>query len=138
MLVGQLLALVQGRAVAQAQSLNDTPDPSVAHHFTGNEVPPEAETTAVADGESGTAITLATPGGGLLTLELARTLRPAGPEPVPLRAGRVVMSWRAGGGRTGARLALPSRRCSTGRAEAAVRRRPTPARFRPKAQLGPG
>ncbi|WP_327358622.1 maltokinase N-terminal cap-like domain-containing protein [Streptomyces sp. NBC_01304] len=73
-LVGQLLDLLQGRTVAQAQSVNDTPDPSVAHHFTGAALPPGTVASAVSDSEHGSTITLDVAAGGAPTLQVARFL----------------------------------------------------------------
>ncbi|HEY2314588.1 MAG TPA: 1,4-alpha-glucan branching protein [Streptosporangiaceae bacterium] len=39
-LTAQLIALLQGAADAQAQSVTDTPDPSVVRHFTGTDLSP--------------------------------------------------------------------------------------------------
>ncbi|MDG4857955.1 1,4-alpha-glucan branching protein [Streptomyces sp. T-3] len=96
-LVGQLLALLQGRAVAQAQSVNDTPDPSVAHHFTGSALPPETRATAVADKEHGTEVALDASTGGAFTLEVTRLLGPEANSPlapVEEARGHVVAGWR--------------------------------------------
>ena len=53
-LVAQLLALVQGRTEAQAQSTTDTPDPSVTRSFTGTAVAAPIGKAAVANGPEGT------------------------------------------------------------------------------------
>jgi hypothetical protein len=59
-LVAQLLALVQGHATAQAQSVSDTPDPTVRSSpvLAGAALPPSA-TTVAADGPDGTLLRIA-------------------------------------------------------------------------------
>ncbi|MEU6226990.1 1,4-alpha-glucan branching protein [Streptomyces sp. NPDC047042] len=58
--VGQLLALAQGRAEAQAQSVSDAPDPSVTGRFTGAGVSTEVASLAVTDGVDGTDVVVET------------------------------------------------------------------------------
>ncbi|WNI23291.1 maltokinase N-terminal cap-like domain-containing protein [Streptomyces sp. ITFR-16] len=70
-LVAQLLALIEGRAQAQAQSVSDTPDRDIARSYAGTG--PLPGTATATDDPEGTA--LATPDGGLL--RLSRALRPA-------------------------------------------------------------
>jgi hypothetical protein len=70
-LVAQLLALIEGRAQAQAQSVNDTPDRDVIRSYAGDAPAPSAALT-VADTEEGTELSL--PQGA--TLRLHRVLRP--------------------------------------------------------------
>jgi Maltokinase N-terminal cap domain len=53
-LVGQLVALVQGRAEPQAQSLSDTADPTVTCVPVAGEVPLAVESAVAANGPSGT------------------------------------------------------------------------------------
>ncbi|WP_330288155.1 maltokinase N-terminal cap-like domain-containing protein [Streptomyces sp. NBC_00576] len=71
--VGQLLAFLQGRAEAQAQGLSDTPDPTVTGYFTGAGVSAEVASVAVTDGQHGTAVVVETVAGSL-TLQVTRTL----------------------------------------------------------------
>ncbi|KOU69170.1 1,4-alpha-glucan branching protein [Streptomyces sp. MMG1533] len=71
-LVAQLLAMIEGRAQAQAQSVNDTPDHDVIRSCTGD-VPAPSAVLAVADDEEGTELSF--PQGA--TLRLQRVLRPA-------------------------------------------------------------
>lgn len=66
-LTDQLLALLRGSAVAQAQDASDTPDPSVIVHFDGADIRPTAQTF------SGTDLA-AEPG---LTVRIVRELQPA-------------------------------------------------------------
>ncbi|WP_371662259.1 1,4-alpha-glucan branching protein [Streptomyces sp. NBC_00280] len=80
-LVGQLLALLQGRAEAQAQSVSGTPDPSVTGCFTGAGVSAGVASVAVTDGEYGTVVVVETvaagssePGSAALTLQVTRVL----------------------------------------------------------------
>ncbi|MBW5483284.1 maltokinase N-terminal cap-like domain-containing protein [Streptomyces bambusae] len=78
-LVAQLLALLQGKAEAQHQSLSDTPDPSVAAHFTGPALPEPAAARAVVDGPDGTRLAVEPAEGGPLALTVSRVLRAQGP-----------------------------------------------------------
>ncbi|NEA62464.1 1,4-alpha-glucan branching protein [Streptomyces sp. SID12488] len=83
--VGQLLALLQGRAEAQAQGVSDTPDPSVTGCFTGAGVSAEVASVAVTDGEHGTVVVVETvtagsgEPGSALTLQVTRVLPPEQP-----------------------------------------------------------
>ncbi|MFG3510533.1 1,4-alpha-glucan branching protein [Streptomyces sp. NPDC047821] len=90
-LVAQLLALIEGRAEAQDQSVSDLPDREVSASYTG-EGPLSTDVTAT-DDEDGTA--LAMPDG--TTLRLHRVLRPARDAeegPLPQGAiGRVTGCW---------------------------------------------
>ncbi|MCM2579996.1 maltokinase N-terminal cap-like domain-containing protein [Streptomyces meridianus] len=109
-LVAQLLALLQGRAEPQAQSMTDTRDPSVTACFAGPGFPADARPTTVADGSQGTRIVVeadAASGVGTgsarrLTIEVARVLRP---DPQTSRAdvspsgGHVTAGWRTPDGR---------------------------------------
>ncbi|MET9851207.1 maltokinase N-terminal cap-like domain-containing protein [Streptomyces ossamyceticus] len=79
-LVTELLALFEGRAQAQAQSLTDTPDHEIARSYTGSAPLPPAPAAPCAednknneDATDATSIAVA-PG---LTLRLHRVLRPA-------------------------------------------------------------
>ncbi|AWZ07341.1 MULTISPECIES: 1,4-alpha-glucan branching protein [unclassified Streptomyces] len=73
-LVGQLLALLQGRAVAQDQCDSDVPDPSVTALFDGPEIPAPlpGERPEVRDTARGTDVVVA----GARVLGLTRLLRP--------------------------------------------------------------
>ncbi|MET9696391.1 1,4-alpha-glucan branching protein [Streptomyces sp. NPDC006529] len=77
--VDRLLALIQGRAQAQHQSVSNTPEPSVTAVYAGPEVAefPADELPLVADGPGGTEVLL--PGGA--RLEVTRVLRPADAAP---------------------------------------------------------
>ncbi|MEU5715254.1 1,4-alpha-glucan branching protein [Streptomyces sp. NPDC020403] len=59
-LAAQLLALFVGRAQPQAQSLTDTPDPTVAVHSAGAGHPAAITSSTVRDGKHGTDIVLRT------------------------------------------------------------------------------
>ncbi|MEV0324355.1 1,4-alpha-glucan branching protein [Streptomyces sp. NPDC050658] len=93
-LVGQLLALAEGRAQAQDQNVSDAPDREVAVSYAG-EGPLTPEVTAT-DDQEGTLLRLADPHG--TALRLHRTLRPA-PDGRPLppqgAIGHVTGAWNA-------------------------------------------
>ena len=72
--VAQLLAFAQGRAEAQAQSVSNTPDPSVTGHFAGPGLPADSAPGVVTDGPDGTTASLAPEP---LALQVTRVLRPA-------------------------------------------------------------
>ena len=70
-LVRQLIALLNGQVLAQAQRVSDTPDPSVTARLAGSPIPvPTA--LAVTDGADGTAIAI----GSGPVLRVARALAP--------------------------------------------------------------
>ncbi|MER6284620.1 maltokinase N-terminal cap-like domain-containing protein [Streptomyces sviceus] len=82
----ELLALFEGRAQAQAQSLTDTPDHEVTHSYTGPGLPTgPGEVTEDRDGTG-----LALPDGTILRLH--RRPRPTAPEGA---AGQVSGAWDA-------------------------------------------
>jgi hypothetical protein len=88
-LLAALLALIEGRAQAQAQSLTDTPDHEVTHSYTGPALPSgPAEVTEDQDGTE-----LALPDGTVLRLH--RRPRPTAPEGT---AGHVSGAWNASDG----------------------------------------
>lgn len=93
-LLTQLLALLQGRAEPQAQSVSHTPDPSVTGHFDGEGFAPEVESADV--GPHGTDLTVRT-AEGRLTLEIVRVLRDG---PADGARGHVTAGWRSPGGGT--------------------------------------
>ncbi|MFI0781081.1 1,4-alpha-glucan branching protein [Streptomyces sp. NPDC021212] len=84
-LVAQLLALLQGRAEPQMQSVSDTPDPSVT--VQAADVPDAVGTVSVTNGPDGTRLAL-----GQLTLDVTRVLEPAGR--APEAEGHVTATWR--------------------------------------------
>jgi hypothetical protein len=91
-LVTQLLALIAGRAEPQAQSVNDTPDPTVTGHFAeSGQLTPDASWT-VADGPHGTDLLVRT-GARQLRVRVNRVLRPEPAEnQQPL--GHVTANWQ--------------------------------------------
>ncbi|GAA4237151.1 hypothetical protein GCM10022254_48470 [Actinomadura meridiana] len=91
-LVGQFLALLQGRAEAQHQTESDTPAPSVTSHFTGAEISDMVALTAAEDARHGTDITVETAPGGPLTIGVTRVLRETQPGEV---AGHLTAGWRS-------------------------------------------
>ncbi|MFB7450027.1 1,4-alpha-glucan branching protein [Streptomyces sp. NPDC056194] len=96
-LVAELYALLAGRAEAQAQSVDSTPDPTVAASLapagTG------AELVGVTDGPDRTDVVVRETGAAApLTLRVRRVLRP-GEDGGPGR-GRVTAEWRLGDGTT--------------------------------------
>ncbi|OEU87178.1 1,4-alpha-glucan branching protein [Streptomyces abyssalis] len=83
-LVGQLIALIEGRAEAQAQSISDTPDPEVTRSGTGEEMHADLTAAPAAiDDQEGTELAVAHGG----TLRLHRILQPAPEDPPQLRQG---------------------------------------------------
>ncbi|MCX5193383.1 1,4-alpha-glucan branching protein [Streptomyces sp. NBC_00249] len=98
-LVAQLLALLAGRAVPQAQSETDTPDPTVEVRPEGPGVP--AGLTApgqVTDTAEGTAVAVGPAGQEpALTLTVVRALRPASAAGEDLR-GQVLAGWSGADG----------------------------------------
>ncbi|MGW1072474.1 maltokinase N-terminal cap-like domain-containing protein [Streptomyces sp. NPDC002537] len=87
-LVGQLLALIEGRAEAQMQSVDDTPDPDVVRSCTGGGF--AAADFMATDDQEGTALSVA-PGA---TLRLRRVLEPT-PALLPEGAiGHVGGAWQ--------------------------------------------
>ncbi|WP_406412951.1 1,4-alpha-glucan branching protein [Streptomyces halstedii] len=86
-LVAQVLALFQGRAEPQAQSVSDTPDPTVTVHASGT-LPAVSGTVAVQDGERGTG---SRPDAEGVTLSVTRVLRP---DTSAEGAARVEAGWR--------------------------------------------
>ncbi|MCX4782775.1 maltokinase N-terminal cap-like domain-containing protein [Streptomyces sp. NBC_01264] len=92
-LVGQLLALLQGRAVAQDQCDSGVSDPSVTPWFAGPELPADLPRGRpdVTDTARGTDVRL--PGAPVLTL--TRVLRPgdSGPQDTTAAAGGLTAGW---------------------------------------------
>ncbi|MEW2631898.1 1,4-alpha-glucan branching protein [Streptomyces sp. NPDC048389] len=89
--VARLLAFAQGRAEAQAQSVSNTPDPSVTGHFAGPGLPADIAPGPVADGPDGTTVPLVSEP---LTLRVTRVLRPADGNPSDTGArGHVTAAW---------------------------------------------
>jgi hypothetical protein len=109
-LVAQLLVLLQGRTVPQAQSATDTPDPSIMSHFTGVGFSTVVASTVVDDGQHGTAIVVETeeeagprgPSAGGVTIDVVRVLRPdpqdAHSDAAREARGHVVAEWRSDNG----------------------------------------
>ncbi|MEV5876423.1 1,4-alpha-glucan branching protein [Streptomyces sp. NPDC052101] len=92
-LVAELLSLIEGRAQAQAQSIDDTPDPEVVRSYTGAPFPLDGFTPEPADDQEGTR--LPAPHGTIL--QVHRVLNP-GPENPSLRPegaiGHVARGWQ--------------------------------------------
>ncbi|MEV4743247.1 1,4-alpha-glucan branching protein [Streptomyces sp. NPDC049555] len=94
-LTTQLLALVEGRVQAQAQSISDTLDHDVTRSFTGQDPAPAGFTTTAADDRDGTSVS--TSYGA--SLRLHRVLQPGPEAPLPEGAtGHVAGSWEAADG----------------------------------------
>ena len=91
-LVAQLLALIEGRAQAQDQSISDTPNRDVTRAYTGDGLAPADFSAAATDDHEGTE--LHSP--PHTTLRVHRVLRPA-PDGAPLLApdvtGHIAGSW---------------------------------------------
>ncbi|MFJ4844822.1 MULTISPECIES: 1,4-alpha-glucan branching protein [unclassified Streptomyces] len=100
-LVGQLAAFVRGEAEAQAQSVSDTPDPTVGRSWSGPASVPAPGPGTVADGPDGTTDVLLDGGAdGRLVLRVARALRPVA-DPGAAGSGglgHVDARWRLPGG----------------------------------------
>ncbi|QIQ06136.1 maltokinase N-terminal cap-like domain-containing protein [Streptomyces liangshanensis] len=91
-LVAQLLALVGGEAQAQAQSVNETPDPTVTAFFAGSGGLGAIRSTSVTDGTYSTRLLVRTDGDGpdtTLTVRVHRVLRP-GEGDAAARAGHAL------------------------------------------------
>ncbi|MER7949554.1 1,4-alpha-glucan branching protein [Streptomyces sp. NPDC096079] len=96
-LVAQLYALLAGRAEAQAQSVDDTPDPTVAASLAPAAA--GAELVRAADGSGHTDVLVHEAGAAApLTLRVRRVLR-SGEDGGPGR-GRIVAEWRLADGTT--------------------------------------
>jgi hypothetical protein len=94
-LVAELLALLQGRAEPQAQSLSDTPDPSVTVHFTGTGTAGGVLSADVTDGSDVTRLTVDTTAPARqLTVRVRRVLQPAATAPADA-SGHVTAGWRS-------------------------------------------
>jgi maltokinase-like protein len=108
-LVAELLALLQGRATPQAQSVSDTPDPSVTSHFTGEGVSTAVGSRVVANEPHGTDIAVETTAGPL-TIHVTRVLPPDDATGTTGEArGHVTAGWRSpDGGEHRARFAVLS------------------------------
>ncbi|WP_225094861.1 1,4-alpha-glucan branching protein [Streptomyces sp. CoH27] len=107
-LVAELLSLIEGRAQAQAQSINDTPDPEVVHSYSGAPFTLDGFTPEPADDAEGTRLPL--PHGTVLHVH--RVLAPV-PENPPLRPegalGHVARGWQAPDGSRPAALFMTLR-----------------------------
>ncbi len=101
-LVAQLVALIQGDAEPQAQSLSNTPDPTVTGiPVTGSSLTVTGPAAVVASGQCGTdlriGVTVASgAASGSLTVRVHRILRPAGSAAASGEAGQPCLSatWR--------------------------------------------
>ncbi|MER6129556.1 1,4-alpha-glucan branching protein [Streptomyces sp. NPDC001795] len=96
-LVAQLLELLQDRAEPQAQSLTDTPDPSVVVHFTGTGVAGGVLSTTVTNGPHDTRLTVDTAASAparRLVLQVKRVLQPGDTSPADA-SGHVTAGWRS-------------------------------------------
>lgn len=92
-LAGQLVALLAGRAVAQMQSVNDTPDPGVAAQLAGPAPSADPGLTKVADSPEATDIRLRSGASGEQVVRVNRVLLPGTAEPAGL--GYVTADWMA-------------------------------------------
>ncbi|TQJ74787.1 maltokinase N-terminal cap-like domain-containing protein [Streptomyces sp. SLBN-31] len=91
-LYAELLALIEGRAPAMAQSITDTADHEVAHSYTGTGLGALSWPVEITDDERGT--TLPAPGG--TTLRVHRVLDPTAPDTRPADAiGHVTGAWQS-------------------------------------------
>lgn len=104
-LVAQLVALVHGRAEAQAQSVSNTPDPTVIGQPVANGPVAAAGSVIAASGPAGTDLRVQTTGAdggrnGQLFLRIIRILRPGDGTAAFGEAGQPCLSatWRAADG----------------------------------------
>ena len=105
-LVGQLVALLQGRAQPQAQSVSDAADPTVTCLPVGGGAPAAAESAIVANGPLGTELQVDTVGedgaaGGRLVITVNRVLQPDPADPADGlgdEAGRLLADWQLADG----------------------------------------
>jgi hypothetical protein len=98
-LVGQLVALIQGQAQPQMQSVSDTPDPTVTCVPVAVGTPLAVESAVAGDGPSGAEFRVGTVGGDGLVITVNRVLRPddAGLDRGPTGEagrGRISAPWR--------------------------------------------
>jgi Maltokinase N-terminal cap domain len=98
-LLTQLLALLQGDAEPQAQSVSDTPDPSVAAHFSGAALPAAIDSATVVNGPHGTDLVVTAGPSDRLTVHVVRVLEPDRQVPLNGEArGHVTADWLVPGG----------------------------------------
>ena len=98
-LVGQLVALIQGQAKPQMQSVSDTPDPTVTCVPVAAGNPAAVESAVAGDGPLGTELRVGTVSGDGLVIMVNRVLRPddAGLDRGPAGEadrGRLSAPWR--------------------------------------------
>ncbi|TDB83123.1 1,4-alpha-glucan branching protein [Actinomadura sp. KC216] len=96
--VGQILALLQGRAEPQHQSQSDTPDPSVISDFTAGKAASMAALTSTEDTPDGTDIAVQTEPHGALTIRIVRVLRKDQETTTPKALGSVTAQWHSSNG----------------------------------------
>jgi Maltokinase N-terminal cap domain len=92
-LAAQLIALLHGRAMAQAQRISHTADPSVTASYEGPALA-SSDPVRAASGPDGTDIEL----DDGLVLRIIRELAPAADDEVTGRNGQVVAGWTTPGG----------------------------------------
>ena len=120
-LVGQLVALLQGRVQPQAQSVSDAADPTVTCVPVAGGIPLAVESAVVADGPLGTELRVDTVGedgaaGGRLVITVNRVLRPYVADSADdAELGRLMAGWRLADG-TGVRGCLAAARYTPGSA----------------------
>jgi hypothetical protein len=94
-LLAQLLALLGGGVEPQAQSMTDTPDPSVTRHLAGDGLPTVAGPADVVNGPDGTDLIVRTRSAGPLTLQVVRVLAPDRQSDTAKALGHVTAGWRS-------------------------------------------
>jgi Maltokinase N-terminal cap domain len=98
LLVTQIFALLLGEAEPQAQSINDTVDPSVTRSITGNVGVLPISVAGVADEARSTDITVRSTDAPLpLMLRVTRILRPSAPGLMAGTLGHVTAEWAGPG-----------------------------------------
>jgi hypothetical protein len=93
-LLAQTFALLLGEAEPQAQSISDTPDPSVTRSLTGNVGRPPAEVFEVTDGPRSTDVIVRPASAPQpLMIRVNRVLRPSSPGLAAGTLGHVTAEW---------------------------------------------
>lgn len=94
LMVAQMFALLQGDAEPQAQSISDTPDPSVTRSLTGNTGRSPIEILRVTDGPRSTDVLVRpTAAPGTVAIRVRRVLTPSQPGIAAGTLGHITAEW---------------------------------------------